>query len=109
MVQPYGLAKQSQKADGLQSSLRFVLISLGGCQEDIGVPLGGLEGYIQSEPEAHMFTGSKARWHQITYSLPELEAGQAMESGLDTQIHNHATHRCHNPHFVEVLASVSRH
>jgi len=48
--------------------------------EVIGVPLGGLEGDIQGGPEAHIFTGSKASWHQITDSLPQFEGWPGSES-----------------------------
>lgn len=48
--------------------------------EVIGFPLGGLEGDIQGEPEAHIFTGSKASWHKITDSLPQFESWPDSES-----------------------------
>lgn len=37
----------------------------------LGVPLGGLEGELSSKPEAHIFTNSKADWHEITDDIPQ--------------------------------------
>lgn len=37
----------------------------------IGLPLGGLENELGAEPEAHIFTASKASWHQILDELPQ--------------------------------------
>jgi predicted O-methyltransferase YrrM len=46
----------------------------------LGVPLGGLEGEIQGEPETHIFTGSKASWYKITDDLPQYETWPGGES-----------------------------
>ncbi len=39
----------------------------------LGIPLGGLEGDIRGRPQAHIFTGSKAAWYEISDSLPQHE------------------------------------
>lgn len=46
----------------------------------LGVPLGGLEGDNIPQPEAHIFTGSKAPWYTITDSLPRYEQWPGSES-----------------------------
>lgn len=39
--------------------------------EVLGIPLGGLEGDMEREPEAHIFTASKANWYKIVDDLPQ--------------------------------------
>ena len=45
----------------------------------IGIGIGALEG-VQSPPEAHIFTGSKASWHIITDTLPQHEEWPGSEA-----------------------------
>lgn len=45
----------------------------------IGVALGPLEG-VESQPEANIFTGSKASWYEITDGLPQYESWPDDES-----------------------------
>lgn len=35
------------------------------------IPAGNLEGELGIQPQGHLFTGSKAPWHEITDSLPQ--------------------------------------
>lgn len=46
----------------------------------LGIPLGALEGDIAGGPVAHIFTGSKASWHEITDSLPQFEEWPVSEA-----------------------------
>lgn len=46
----------------------------------LGIPLGGLEGGFAGRPEAHIFTGSKAPWHDITDQLPQYEGWPGSEA-----------------------------
>lgn len=39
----------------------------------IGIALGALEG-VEAEPEANIFTGSKATWYKITDGLPQYKS-----------------------------------
>ncbi len=39
----------------------------------LGIALGGLEGEITGRPRAHIFTASKASWHDINDDLPQFE------------------------------------
>lgn len=45
----------------------------------IGIALGALEG-VESEPEANIFTGSKASWYTITDRLPQYGLWPGSES-----------------------------
>lgn len=40
-------------------------------QKYIGLPIGGLEQNPGNRPVMHIFTGSKAPWHEITDNLPQ--------------------------------------
>lgn len=46
----------------------------------LGIPLGALEGNISAEPQAHIFTASKASWHKITDALPQYDSWPGNES-----------------------------
>ena len=46
----------------------------------VGIPLGGLEQDPGARPEAHIFVGSKAAWHEISDGLPQFEAWPVSES-----------------------------
>lgn len=46
----------------------------------LGIPLGGLEGDITGKPEAHIFTGSKASWYDVSDQLPQYEGWPGSES-----------------------------
>jgi len=37
----------------------------------LGIALGALEGDFDNRPEGHLFTDSKASWHEITDDLPQ--------------------------------------
>lgn len=45
----------------------------------IGIALGPLEG-VETKPEAHIFTASKASWYEITDGLPQYEAWPGSEA-----------------------------
>lgn len=47
----------------------------------IGIALGALEG-VTSEPEANIFTGSKASWYKITDGLPQYESWPGSEENV---------------------------
>lgn len=56
------------------------LISTYEDQPDVlGIPLGGLDGDFP-EPEAHIFTASKASWYTITDALPQYKDWPGSES-----------------------------
>jgi len=42
-----------------------------GRPNDVRVRLGTIESEIAERPVAHIFTTSKANWHEITDSLPQ--------------------------------------
>jgi len=48
--------------------------------EVVGIPLGGLEQDPGGKPEAHIFVGSKAPWHEITDGLPQFDTWPVSES-----------------------------
>ena len=48
----------------------------------LGIALGGLEGDISGRPQAHLFTDSKASWHQITDDLPQHSGWPGTESAV---------------------------
>lgn len=48
--------------------------------EVIGFPIGGIDGIKNQEPDAHIFTSSKASWHKITDALPQYESWPGSES-----------------------------
>lgn len=48
--------------------------------EVVGLPLGGLEQDPGDRPEAHIFVGSKAPWHEITDGLPQFDSWPVSES-----------------------------
>lgn len=50
--------------------------------EILGIPLGGLEGLSELTPEAHIFVGSKATWHNITDSIPQFESWPGSEEAV---------------------------
>jgi hypothetical protein len=39
----------------------------------LGLPIAGCEGEFDQYQEFHIFTGSKAKWWQITDDLPQYE------------------------------------
>lgn len=45
----------------------------------IGIALGALDG-VKSEPEAHIFTGSKVSWYKITDGLPQYDSWPGSEA-----------------------------
>lgn len=46
----------------------------------LGIALGGLEGEITEQPQGHLFTDSKASWHQITDDLPQFSGWPGAEA-----------------------------
>jgi hypothetical protein len=42
--------------------------------DQVHVPAGGLDGDPVTRPQAHLFVGSKAPWHEIADALPRFEA-----------------------------------
>jgi hypothetical protein len=46
----------------------------------VGVPLGGLEQDPGDRPQAHIFVGSKAPWHEITDDLQQFDSWPVSES-----------------------------
>lgn len=49
----------------------------------VSLPAGMLEGDPQTEPLAHLFTASKARWHEITDSVPRFDT---YPPGIDAEV-----------------------
>lgn len=50
--------------------------------EVLGMALGGFEGAIIGQPKAHLFTDSKASWHQITDELPQFPDWPGAEAAV---------------------------
>jgi len=48
----------------------------------LGIPLGGIEGIPEINPEAHIFVAAKATWHTITDSIPQFEAWPGDEEAV---------------------------
>ena len=48
----------------------------------LGIPLGGIEGLSEINPEAHIFVGSKASWYKILDTVPQFEAWPGSEDAV---------------------------
>jgi hypothetical protein len=48
----------------------------------LGIPLGGIEGISNVNPEAHIFVASKASWYEITDSIQQYEAWPGSEEAV---------------------------
>lgn len=48
----------------------------------LGIPLGGIEGISEVQPEAHIFVASKASWYKILDSIPQFEAWPGSEDAV---------------------------
>lgn len=46
----------------------------------LGIALGGLEGLDDLEPQGHIFTASKAEWHEILDTVPQHDGWPGDES-----------------------------
>jgi len=46
----------------------------------LGIPLGGLQGDLEIDSQAHIFVSSKANWYEIQDSFPQFESWPESES-----------------------------